>query len=300
MAVKAESTLATQRTIHPHTAWYYARHILRYVPLVLIALIAVGPFVLSFLGTFETNGQLTSYPPQIIPAAWTFDNWVRVWNFTLPSVNGLVLPRWFWNSTWLALVNVACQLVFSSMAAYALARISFRGAQLVLSVMIATMAIPSSVTMLPGYVFYARLGWINTYLPLIVPTLVDLASVLMFIQYFKSIPRELEDAALVDGANRWRIYWQIILPLSGPILLTVGILKFQGSWNNYLTPLLFLQLPELMTLPIGMGFFKNQYSSDYAAQLVGAMMNAIPVLILFFSFSRVFTDTGSYAGLAGQ
>ena len=80
----------------------------------------------------------------------------------------------------------------------------------------------------------------------------------------------------------------------------MGILKFQGSWNNYLTPLLFLQLPQLMTLPIGMGFFKNQYSSDYAAQLVGAMMNAIPVLILFFSFSRVFTDTGSYAGLAGQ
>ncbi len=272
----------------------------RYALLSLAALIAFAPFLLSLLGTFKSNAELTAFPPSVLPERWTLDTWARVWNFTLPSVEGRVLPRWLFNSTWLALVNVAAQLFFCSLAAYAFARIRFPGRDLIFSLALATMAIPAAVTLLPGYVFFARLGWIDTYWPLIIPNLATVSGIFLLRQFFLSIPRELEEAAYLDGLGRFGTYWNIALPLAKPALITLGILQFQGSWNDYLKPLLFLQDVNLMTLPVGMGFFKGQYTNDFGALLVGAMFNAIPVLALFFFFNRYYTQSGSYSGLAGQ
>ncbi|GAB4195404.1 MAG: carbohydrate ABC transporter permease [Roseiflexaceae bacterium] len=274
--------------------------VLRYALLSLAALIAFAPFLLSLLGTFKTNAELTAFPPSILPERWTLDTWARVWNFTLPAVEGRVLPRWLFNSTWLALVNVATQLFFCSLAAYAFARIRFPGRDLIFSLALATMAIPAAVTLLPGYVFFARLQWIDTYWPLIIPNLVTVSGIFLLRQFFLSIPKELEEAAYLDGLGRFGTYWNIALPLAKPALITLGILQFQGSWNDYLKPLLFLQNVSLMTLPVGMGFFKGQYTNDFGALLVGAMFNAIPVLALFFFFNRYYTQSGSYSGLAGQ
>ncbi|HEU4324502.1 MAG TPA: carbohydrate ABC transporter permease [Roseiflexaceae bacterium] len=274
--------------------------IVRYALLSLAALIAFAPFLLSLLGTFKSNAELTAFPPSILPERWTLDTWTRVWNFTLPSVEGRVLPRWLFNSTWLALVNVAAQLFFCSLAAYAFARIRFPGRDLIFSLALATMAIPAAVTLLPGYVFFARLGWIDTYWPLIIPNIVTVSGIFLLRQFFLSIPKELEEAAYLDGLGRFGTYWNIAMPLAKPALITLGILQFQGSWNDYLKPLLFLQNVNLMTLPVGMGFFKGQYTNDFGALLVGAMFNAIPVLALFFFFNRYYTQSGSYSGLAGQ
>jgi multiple sugar transport system permease protein len=276
-----------------------AGDIARYVFLTLISIVAFMPFVLSFLGTFKTNVELTSFPPQIFPEQWRIDNWVRVWNFSLPTVANVV-PRWIFNSAWLAVVNVVTQLFFCSLAGYAFARMRFPGRDWIYSFIIATMAIPAVITMIPGFVFFARLGWINTYWPLIVPSIVTPFGILMLTSFFKSIPRELEEAAQIDGLGRFGTYTRVALPLSRPALITLAILAFQASWNNFTGPLLFLQRPEMMTLTVGMNFFRTQFANDFSAILVGAMFNAIPVLVLFFILNRYFLESASYSGLAGQ
>lgn len=301
MAVQAEQRRSIATATEPNRpSGVMIGSILRYVLLTLFAIVAFMPFILSFLGTFKTNNELTAYPPTFLPNQWITENWVRVWNFKLPSVSGLLFPLWLWNSVWLAVVNVATQLFFCSLAAYAFARIPFRGRDLIFSIALATMTIPFAVTLIPGFVFFARLGWVNTFWPLIVPNLVAVSGIYILAQFFKSIPKDLEEAGFMDGLSRFGVYRNIALPLATPALITLAILQFQGSWNNYIQPLLFLQQPGVMTLTVGMGFFKGQFSNDYSAQLVGAMFNAIPVLVLFFIFSKYFTNSGSYSGLAGQ
>ena len=279
---------------------FYLGAAVRYALLTILSVIAFAPFVLSFFGTFKTNAELTAFPPTILPTEWRLDNWQRVWNFTLPTVQGRVLPRWLFNSVWLALVNVLLRLFFCSLAAYAFARMRFPGRKLIFGIVIASMALPAEITLIPGYVFYARINWINTYWPLIIPDLAVPFGIFMLTQFFRSIPRELEEAAYIDGASRFRTYWTVALPLSRPALLTLAILQFQGSWNDYTKPLLFLQRPNLMTMTVGMAFFRFQYVNDLSAILVGAMFNAIPMLILFFIFSKYYMEGASYSGLAGQ
>jgi len=300
MATTADHRRAAPTAAEGRPASFYISAVVRYGLLALIALIAFMPFVLSFLGTFKTNAELTAFPPRLLPDQWRFDNWVRVWSFSLPSVQGAVMPRWIWNSVWLAMVNVVSQLFFCSLAAYAFARMHFPGKDLIYSFIIATMAIPGVITMIPGFVFFARLGWINTFWPLIVPSIVTPFGILMLTQFFKSIPKELEEAAYMDGLGRFGSYLQIALPLSRPALITLAILAFQASWNNFTAPLLFLQRPEMMTLTVGMNFFRSQFTNDLSAILVGAMFNAIPVLLLFFFLNRYFLESASYSGLAGQ
>lgn len=299
MATTAETRRVATSTDQGKPASFYLSAILRYGFLIVISLIAFMPFILSFLGTFKTNVELTSFPPQVFPEQWRLDNWVRVWNFSLPTVQNVV-PRWIFNSAWLAVVNVISQLFFCSLAGYAFARLRFPGRDAIYAFIIATMAIPGVITLIPGFVFFARLGWINTYWPLIVPSLVTPFGILMLTQFFKSIPKELEEAAQMDGLSRFGTYARVALPLSRPAMITLAILAFQASWNNFTGPLLFLQRPEMMTLTVGMNFFRTQFSNDFSAILVGAMFNAIPVLVLFFILNRYFLESASYSGLAGQ
>lgn len=278
----------------------YLGVIIRYLLLTILALVAFAPFILSFLGTFKTTAEITAFPPTILPEAWRLENWERVWNFSIPSAEGRLLPRWLFNSTWLAVLNVVSQVFFCSLAAYAFARIRFPGKDLIFGLIIASLAIPAAVTLIPAYVFYSRIGWVNTFWPLIVPRLVAPVGILMLAQFFKSIPKELEEAAQMDGLGRFGTYWNIALPLSRPALLTFAILAFQGSWNDFVAPLLFLQSVDLMTLTVGMSFFRYQYTNDLTAILVAAMFNAIPMLVIFFIFSRYYIEGISYSGLAGQ
>ncbi|NJM08519.1 carbohydrate ABC transporter permease [Candidatus Gracilibacteria bacterium] len=274
--------------------------ILRYLLLTLLSLVAFAPFILSFLGTFKTTAEITAFPPTLLPEQWNFENWVRVWNFTIPSAAGPLLPRWLFNSAWLAVLNVVTEVFFCSLAGYAFARIRFPGRNVIYALIIASLAIPAAVTLIPAYVFYSNIGWVNTFWPLIVPRLVLPVGILMLTQFFKSIPKELEEAAFMDGLNHFGVYQRIALPLSVPALFTFAIIAFQGSWNDFVAPLLFLQDPELMTLTVGMSFFRFQYTNDLTAILVGAMFNAIPMLVLFFIFNRFYMQSASYSGLAGQ
>lgn len=273
---------------------------LRYVLITALAIVFFMPFILSFLGTFKTNREVVSFPPAFLPAQWLWQNWVDTWSVEISGAGPNVFARWFFNSFWLAIVNMVTQLFFCSLAAYAFARMRFPGRELIFAFVIASMAIPGAITLIPGYVFYARLGWINTYLPLIIPSLVVPFGIFTLTQFFKSIPKELEEAAFMDGASRFRVYRTIALPLSRPALITLAILQFQGSWNGFIGPLLFLRDPKLLTLTVGLNYFKTQYAVEWSKILVGSMFNAIPVLIIFFIFNKYYMEGASYSGLAGQ
>jgi multiple sugar transport system permease protein len=299
MAVSAERRpVAVARSDRP--AGLPIGAIVRYILLTALAIIVFMPFILSFLGTFKTNREVTAYPPTFLPQEWHFENWANTWSVEIANAGKNVFARWLFNSTWLAIVNMVTQVFFCSLAAYAFARMRFPGKNFIFSFMIATMAIPGYVTLIPGYVFYARLGWINTYLPLIVPSLVVPFGIFMLTQFFKSLPQELEEAAYIDGASRFRTYWSVALPLSRPALLTLAILQFQASWNDFLKPLLYLRNARLMTLTVGLGYFQTQFAVEWNKILVGSMFNAIPILIIFFIFSKYYIEGASYSGLAGQ
>jgi multiple sugar transport system permease protein len=277
-----------------------ARVAIRYILITILAIIVFMPFILSFLGTFKTNPEVTAFPPTFLPKEWHFENWVNTWSVQISGAGSNVFARWFFNSFWLAALNMITQLFFCSLAAYAFARMRFPGKDLIFAFIIASMAIPGAVTLIPGYVFFAKLGWINTYLPLIIPKLVVPFGIFMLTQFFKSIPKELEEAAYMDGASRFRTYWSVAMPLSRPALITLAIIQFQGSWNDFLGPLLYLRDAKLLTLTVGLNFFKTQYAVEWNKILVGSMFNAIPILILFFIFNKYYMEGASYSGLAGQ
>jgi ABC-type glycerol-3-phosphate transport system permease component len=274
------------------------------------------PFILSFLGTFKTQAEITAFPPSMFPEKWIVANWSRAWNVEIATRGGVwpgwmlpflpsalenkIFPRWLFNSLWLALVKDALQVFCSALGGYAFARMNFPGKSFLFALMIATMAIPAWITLIPGYVFYARLGWVNTYLPLIIPQIAPAFGIFLMTQFMKSIPRELEEAAYIDGASRFRVFRSIALPLARPALITLAILQFQGVWNDFLGPLLYLRSPEKMTLTVGLAFFRSQYATDWGAILVGSMFNAIPILIIFFIFNKYYVSGASYSGLAGQ
>lgn len=274
--------------------------VLRYILITVLAILVFMPFILSFLGTFKTNPEVTAYPPTFLPREWHPENWAQTWSVEISGAGQYVFARWFFNSFWLAVVNMVTQLFFCSLAAYAFARMRFPGKELIFAFIIASMAIPGAVTLIPGYVFFAKLGWINTYWPLIVPKLVVPFGIFMLTQFFKSIPRELEEAAYIDGASRFRTYWNVAMPLSRPALITLAIIQFQGSWNDFLGPLLYLRDAKLLTLTVGLNFFKTQYAVEWNKILVGSMFNAIPILIIFFIFNKYYMEGASYSGLAGQ
>jgi ABC-type glycerol-3-phosphate transport system permease component len=212
---------------------------------------------------------------------------------------GGTFQRWLFNTTLMAILRASIQVVFCTMAAYAFARLRFPGKEIIFSFMLASMMLPAAVTLVPAYVLIAKLEWVNTAYGLVVPNLVTAFGIFLVTQFFKGIPRELEEAAFVDGASYFQTFKDIIIPLARPVLLTLFILQFQGMWNDFLTPLLYLNTPDMWVLNVALSIFRQQYQESWNLTLVGAMINAIPVLILFFIFSRYYIEGVSYVGVKG-
>jgi ABC-type glycerol-3-phosphate transport system permease component len=273
------------------------RSVLKYALLVLLALVSLTPFVLAFLGTFKTNAEIIAYPPKLLPETWRLENWADTWNTDFGG--GATFPRWLLNTGVLAIGSAILQVIACSMAAYAFARLVFPGRDVVFSFMLASMMIPGAVTLIPSYVVMTKIGFINTYWSLLVPGAIGAGNIFLLTQFFKAVPRELEEAAYIDGASRFKIYKDVVLPLARPALLTVFILQFQGMWNAFLAPLLYLNTPDMWVLNVAISAFQQQYRAAWNLTLVAAMFNAIPVLILFAFFSRYYIEGISYSGLKG-
>jgi multiple sugar transport system permease protein len=265
--------------------------------LIAIGVVLFMPFILAAIGSFKTDAEIIAYPPKFLPAKWLTENWSKVWNTDLGA--GGTFPRWLFNTAFLSVTIAVLEVIGCSMAAYAFARLEFPGRDLVFNFMLGAMMIPGAVTLIPAYVLMSKLKLINTYWSLILPGITSAGAIFMLTQFFKSIPRDLEEAAHIDGASQLQIYKDVILPLARPALLTVFILQFQGMWNSFLTPLLYLDSPRMYVLNVALSVFKQNYKAQWNLTLVGAMFNAIPVLVLFFFFSKYYIEGVSYAGVKG-
>jgi ABC-type glycerol-3-phosphate transport system permease component len=278
-------------------AAYYVRQGLLYLILIVIGVILFMPFILATLGSFKNNAEIIAYPPTFFPSQWLWENWVRVWNTDLGQ--GGTFPRWLFNTSFIAVSVAVLQVIFCSMAAYSFARLRYPGRDLVFNFMLASMMIPGAVTLIPAYVLMSKLRLLNTYWSLILPGMVTAGSIFMLTQFFKAIPRDLEEAAHIDGANQFQIYKDVILPLARPALLTVFIIQFQGMWNAFLTPLLYLNAPRMWVLNVALSVFQDNFQTAWNLILVGAMFNAIPVIVLFFFFSKYYIEGVAYTGIKG-
>jgi putative chitobiose transport system permease protein len=254
-----------------------------YVVLLLIAGITILPFLwvllTSLKGPLDT---VYSIPPQFIPHDLTLANFVRVWQL-------LPMSSFFVNSIVVAAVTVSLNLFFTSLAAYPFAKMTFPGRDLIFYLLLATFVIPPQLTFIPSFVLAVNVfHYYDTIFALIFPSLATVFNIFLLRQAFKSVPNDLLDAARIDGANEWRIWWSVVLPVVRPSLATAAIFTFVNSWNDFFWPSLMLHTRTHMTLPVGLVALQGAFSSDTRAVAAGVVMTVIPILIVFVSLQRQF------------
>ncbi len=278
---------------------YYIIMTIRYIVMIFMTIIFLGPFIMALLGSFKTTSEVLAWPPTFLPTTWRLENYSDVWN-VLPDANGnSYFPRWILNSLILATSITVAQLFFCSLAGFAFARLKFPGRGFVMGAMLSTLMLPGMVLLIPQYQILNALHLIDTYGALIIPNLVSAGMIFLLTQFFVGIPKELDEAANIDGAGIFTTYWRIILPLAKPALATMALLTFQGVWNNYQGPLVFLNTIDLYPLTVGLGFLHGQYSTFYNVVLAGSMFNTIPMVLLFIFFSRFYVQGVAFSGVKG-
>ncbi|MDF1487270.1 carbohydrate ABC transporter permease [Tessaracoccus caeni] len=258
-----------------------------YVVLIALAAMYIYPFLIAVMGSFKTDAEATNNPLALIPSPFTMAAYERLFF-------GTDLPRWALNSVFIAIVVTASRVFFNSLAGYALSRLPFRGRSIVFAVFIAVLAVPSVVLMVPRFLVIKQLGMFDTYFGMILPLLVDAAGIFIMKQFFDSIPVSIEEAAKIDGAGVFRRFWSVTLPMATPALITLTILSFQGSWNEFAHFIISRQSPELHTLTTGVGaLVSGQLGSgnQFPLKLAAAVLMTIPVAILFFIFQRRIMST---------
>lgn len=270
------------------------QHIILYILLVLIALLILLPLLWMLSTSLKPKAQL--FLPQIywIPKRITLENYTNL--LTDPTIP---VARWFLNSIVVAAVSTVLVLAIDSLAAYAYARMEFAGRKIIYAMMLATLFMPGLMFLIPNFVTIYNLGLLNNYIGVILPYLAGVFGVFFLRQFFESLPRELEEAALIDGANRFQTFYSIVLPLARPALATLAIITFLASWNDFLWPLLILQDTNLQTLPPGLSTLQGAYTSEYGLMMAGAVIVAIPVLILYIALQRFVVQSVASTGLKG-
>jgi len=276
---------------------YFVILAIRYIILIIMTIFFLGPFVMALLGSFKSTQEVLAWPPTFFPTVWHFDNYTDVWNALADAQGNSYFPRWFFNSLFLGTTVTVAHLFFCSLAGYAFARLNFPGKGIIFAAMLSTLMIPGMVLMIPQYQILQKLGFINTYWAIIIPNITVAGMIFLLTQFFRGVPRELDEAANIDGASIFATYWRIILPLAKPALITMALLSFQGIWNNFLAPLIFLNTPDMFPLTVGLSFLKGQYATRYNIVLAGSMFNTIPMVIMFIFFSRFYVQGVSYSGI---
>jgi multiple sugar transport system permease protein len=268
---------------------------LSYVVLILLTAVFVVPIVWMFLTTFKTNAEATQSVPTWFPRDFSTVGYQTILNTTSQTP----VLWWLFNSALAAVAHVALVLVTAAPAAYALARLDFRGRNVMFVVVISTLFIPPIIFLMPTYLIVDYLRWIDTLLAVIVPTAAGAFGVFFLRQFFVSLPIELEEAALIDGANQFQVFTRIVLPNSKPALATLTVLSFLTNWNEFLWPVYVLFSPNRLTLPPGLSILQGNYSTDYPVVMAGGVIASIPVLIVFFMAQRYIIEGVSRSGLKG-
>lgn len=263
------------------------------VLLVLLSTIMVFPFFWLIRSAFMTDREIMTIPIQWIPYRFRFENFYN-------ALTAAPFPRFFFNSVLIAVINVIGAVFSSSFIAFGFARLSFPGRNLWFALLLSTLMIPFTVVMIPQFIGWQTVGAHDTYWPLLAPAFFGHAfNVFLIRQFYFGIPKEYDEAALVDGANYFKIYSKIILPLAKPALCSVGVFTFMASWNDFLGPLLYIVTPELRTVSLGLQIFIGQFTAQQNLLMAASTLAVIPMIIVFFFAQRYFIEGITFSGLKG-
>jgi multiple sugar transport system permease protein len=257
-----------------------------------MALVFALPLLWLLVSSFMTNAQINRFPPTIIPDSLHLDGYRYVFRTG-------EFARWFLNSTIVATVTVFSNLVFCSFAGYAFARMRFRGSRVLLALMLATLVIPFQLTMIPTFIVMDELGMVDSLAALIVPALVLPLGVFLMRQFFVNLPREIEEAARIDGCSRLSVLIHVAVPLARPALATLAALTFLIEWNDLLWPLIAITSDENATLPLGLTTFQGQHTQDFSAVMAGNVITVTPVLVAFLLAQRTFIQSLTSSAVKG-
>ncbi len=268
-----------------------------FIALGALTALVIYPLIWLVFSTFKPNAEF-GQNPGLIPESPTIDNYLRVFE----GIAGVPLWRFFANSLFIASMAVIGTVLSSALAAYGFARIKFKGVGVLFAAMIGTLLLPFHVVIIPQYVLFNRLDLIDTYIPLILPKFLATEAFFVFliVQFIRSIPRDMDEAARIDGAGHFRIFWSIILPLIKPALITCSIFAFIWAWNDFLGPLLYVTSPEQYPLPIALRLYNDQTSaSDYGASVTASLLALVPIMAFFAVFQRFLIGGVATQGLKG-
>ncbi|MEU8892313.1 carbohydrate ABC transporter permease [Streptomyces sp. NPDC048442] len=262
------------------------------VALVLVV-VWVVPIAWALATSLKPEGETTKTPLEWIGSTLTLDAYRQVWK------SG-DLGQWMFNSAYISVVTTLLTVVLCAMAAYGFARTDFRGKRILYGLVLAGIMVPPQVLIAPLFAEMVSLGLVDTYWGVILPQVAVPAMVFILVKFFDGVPRELEEAAFVDGAGRWRVFWTIVMPLSRPILAAVAIFTFISTWNNFLWPFLVTTDPGGMTLPVGLVNVQSSYGVRYAQMMASVVIAGLPLLVVFALFQRQIVRGIAHTGLAGQ
>lgn len=272
------------------------KHFGAYVFLAAGAVAMVAPFLWMVTTSLKEPGSIFSYDrpwwQDWVPVQFVWSNYVKAWH---------VVPfaRFYLNSFFVTVCVTAGQVITSAMAAYAFARLNFPGRDPIFFAYLATMMIPGAVTMIPVFILLRTLGWIDTYKAVILPGIFTAYGTFLLRQFFLTLPKELEDAAKIDGCSYFGIFWRIILPLSKPALATLTTFTFMGSWLNFMWPLIVLNTHSKFTLPVGLAYFQTLHTTDWTLLMAGSLMMILPILLVFLVTQRYFVEGIKLTGIKG-
>jgi multiple sugar transport system permease protein len=282
-----------KHTIQMMTRLFSSWKTLLYILLTLYAVITLIPFLWALSASFKPLYEIVSGEPNFFPKNFTLDNYKQIF-FQEP-----LFLRWLFNSVFIAISVTLLNLLFNSMAGYALARLQFRGKRFWFFLILAVLAVPAQITLIPTFLILKALGWLNSYQGMIVPSMVNATFIFMMRQFFVNFPKELEEAAQLDGLNTWGIFRHIVLPLAKPALAAQAVFVFMGSWNNFLLPIVILFDPEMFTLPLGLNSFKGQFISYWNYIMAASMVFTLPALAIYAFFNRYFIESVTFTGGKG-
>ncbi|AGB41741.1 ABC-type sugar transport system, permease component [Halobacteroides halobius DSM 5150] len=262
-----------------------------YILLIVSTIIVLFPFFWMISTALKTRSEiLSSQTISLLPKQANWGNFIKAWNKTN-------FGRQFTNSMIMAITVTLGQIVTSAMAGYAFARFEFKGKKLLFGILLATLVVPFQMRSIPVYVIISKLGWLDSYKALIIPSLANAFGIFLFKQFFAQIPYALEEAALIDGASRWQILWKIMLPLSKPAAVSLFIFTFTAEWNILFKPLILTRSQAMRTVQLGLTTFQSQFSTNYALLMAAAAFVTIPVLILFLLGQRQFIQGVANTGI---
>ena len=266
-----------------------------YLILLFAAVVVLAPFFWMLVSSFKSQRDLFAYPPKFLPTVWKWENYKKV----LES-GSITFFEMFFNSMKITIPVLVGNIIFSSLAAYAFSRIKFPFKNFIFMLFMSSLMIPGAVTMIPKFLMFSKLNLVDTYWPLILPSVFGTTfSIFLLKQFFVTIPVELEEAAVVDGCGKFRIWSTIMLPLSKPIIATLAVFQFQWSYNDFMGPLIYLNSAKKFTVQLGLAAFRSSFTTRYDLIMAGSMMALIPVLIIYAFGQKYIVKGIALSGIKG-